>query len=92
MAELLLQDCKRERYKKVQTDNDLISLTEDPLLIPDGAQVDLLTGVAPSAAETSARAVEKFTKLLFFGRKKASCPPRSIGTIFDSHPVSISCF
>lgn len=70
VAELLLQDCKRERYKNVQTDSDLISLTEDPLLIPDGAQVDLLTGEAPSAAETSARAVEKFTKLLFFGRKK----------------------
>lgn len=73
MAELLLQGCKRERYQNVQTDSDLISLTEDPPLIPDGTQIDLLTGEAPSAAETSARSVEKFTKLLFFGRKKASC-------------------
>ncbi|XP_072275842.1 protein transport protein Sec16B isoform X2 [Pyxicephalus adspersus] len=70
VAELLLQGCKRERYQNVQTNSDLISLTEDPPLIPDGAQVDLLTGEAPSAAETSARAIEKFTKLLFFGRKK----------------------
>ncbi|XP_018430599.1 PREDICTED: protein transport protein Sec16B [Nanorana parkeri] len=70
VAELLLQGCKRERYQNVQTDSDLISLTEDLPLIPDGTQVDLLTGEAPSATENSARAVEKFTKLLFFGRKK----------------------
>ncbi|KAM9324716.1 protein transport protein Sec16B [Gastrophryne carolinensis] len=70
LAELLLQDCKRENYKNFQLDSDLMSLSDDLPLIPDGAQVDLLTGETPSAAETSARAVEKFTKLLFFGRKK----------------------
>ncbi|XP_068095749.1 protein transport protein Sec16B isoform X2 [Hyperolius riggenbachi] len=70
VAELILQDCKHERYQRVQEDNDRIFLSEDPLLIPDGAQVDLLTGDAPSAAETTTQAVERFTKLLFFGRKK----------------------
>ncbi|XP_066453580.1 protein transport protein Sec16B isoform X2 [Eleutherodactylus coqui] len=70
LADLLLQDCKRVRYRKEQEYNDLISLGDEPPLIPDGAQVDLLTGEVPSTAETSTRAVEKFTKLLYFGRKK----------------------
>ncbi|XP_056387960.1 protein transport protein Sec16B isoform X2 [Hyla sarda] len=69
LADLLLQDCKRERYRKEQEYSELISLDEPPL-IPDGAQMDLLTGEVPSTEEMSTRAVEKFTKLLYFGRKK----------------------
>ncbi|KAM3915058.1 protein transport protein Sec16B [Leptodactylus fuscus] len=71
LADLLLQDCRRERYRKEQEYSELISLGDEAPLIPDGAQVDLLTGEVPSTAETSTRtAVEKFTKLLYFGRKK----------------------
>lgn len=70
LADLLLQDCKRERYRKEQEYSELISLGDEPPLIPDGAQVDLLTGEVPSSDEMSTRAVEKFTKLLYFGRKK----------------------
>ncbi|XP_075689203.1 protein transport protein Sec16B isoform X2 [Rhinoderma darwinii] len=70
VADLLLQDCKREKYRKEQEYSELISLGDEPPFIPDGAQVDLLTGEVPSTAEASARAVEKFTNLLYFGRKK----------------------
>ncbi|XP_069593893.1 protein transport protein Sec16B isoform X1 [Ranitomeya imitator] len=72
LAELLLQDCKRERYRKEQEHSELISLGDGPPLIPNGAQMDLLTGEIPSNAETTAQAVEKFTKLLYYGRKKAT--------------------
>ncbi|XP_073499458.1 protein transport protein Sec16B [Phyllobates terribilis] len=72
LADLLLQDCKRERYRKEQEHNELISLGDEPPLIPNGAQMDLLTGEVPSNAESTAQAVEKFTKLLYFGRKKAT--------------------
>ncbi|KAM4642733.1 protein transport protein Sec16B [Discoglossus pictus] len=70
VAELLLQDCKREKYLREQTNANLINLSEEPLMITDCGPVDLLTGEAPPAAESHAQAVEKFTKLLFFGRKK----------------------
>eukprot|EP00079_Xenopus_tropicalis_P015913 XP_004914083.1 PREDICTED: protein transport protein Sec16B isoform X1 [Xenopus tropicalis] len=70
VAELLLQDWKKERYQVEKHEANLISLSEDPPLIPDCFQADLLTGEMPSASETYAKAVEKFTKLLFFGRKK----------------------
>ncbi|XP_073427397.1 protein transport protein Sec16B isoform X2 [Dendrobates tinctorius] len=72
LADLLLQDCKLERYRKEQEHSELISLGDEPPLIPNGAQMDLLTGEIPSNAETTAQAVEKFTKLLYFGRKKAT--------------------
>ncbi|MEE6495980.1 hypothetical protein FKM82_002190 [Ascaphus truei] len=70
VAELLLQDWKRERYQKEQPDANLINLSEEFMLMPDCGRVDLLTGETPCASETSAQAVEKFTKLLFYGRKK----------------------
>ncbi|XP_075038308.1 protein transport protein Sec16B isoform X2 [Mixophyes fleayi] len=70
VAELLLQDCKRGKYQKAEEHSDLIYLSEEPHLIPDGTQVDLLTGESPLRTETSARQMEHFTKLLFFGRKK----------------------
>ncbi|XP_053325469.1 protein transport protein Sec16B isoform X2 [Spea bombifrons] len=70
VAELLLQDCKRDPYRRALSSANLINLSEEPPLIPDCAQMDLLTGEIPSPAETSAQAVEKFTKLLFYGRKK----------------------
>ncbi|KAM4722912.1 protein transport protein Sec16B [Rhinophrynus dorsalis] len=72
MAELLLQDCKRDRYQREQVNANLNRLSEEPQLLPDGAQVDLLTGEIPSATDASAQAKEKFTKLLFYGRKKAT--------------------
>ncbi|XP_063795788.1 protein transport protein Sec16B isoform X2 [Pseudophryne corroboree] len=70
VAELLLQDCKREKYQKEQQYSDLIYPSEEPHLMPDGAQVDLLTGESPFTSDTATRAMEKFTRLLFFGRKK----------------------
>ncbi|OCT85082.1 protein transport protein Sec16B [Xenopus laevis] len=70
VAELLLEDCKMERYHREEQGANLISLSEDPQLIPGCFQADLLTGETPSATETYAKSVEKFTKLLFFGRKK----------------------
>ncbi|CAH2311283.1 Hypothetical predicted protein [Pelobates cultripes] len=70
VAELLLKDCKRDTYRIEHPNTNLISLIEDPLLISDCVQMDLLTGETQSAAEIAAQAVEKFTKLMFYGRKK----------------------
>ncbi|XP_053549274.1 protein transport protein Sec16B isoform X2 [Bombina bombina] len=72
VAELLLQNCKRDRYQREQPKTNLINLDMEPPLMMDVGPVDLLTGEMPSAEETSAQAVEKYTRLLFFGRKKAT--------------------
>ncbi|XP_053105696.1 protein transport protein Sec16B isoform X3 [Hemicordylus capensis] len=70
-AELLMQDCRhRERYKRQEPAANLINLTDEEWPMQDCGTQDLLTGeIVPSAA-TPGQKVEKFTKLLFYGRKK----------------------
>ncbi|KAG8436832.1 hypothetical protein GDO86_007786 [Hymenochirus boettgeri] len=70
VAEILLQDYKREIYQRKLPDVDFSSPGGEPFLMEDCTQVDLLTGETPSSAEISEKAVEKFTKLLFYGRRK----------------------
>uniref|UniRef100_A0A8D0H2T1 SEC16 homolog B, endoplasmic reticulum export factor n=1 Tax=Sphenodon punctatus TaxID=8508 RepID=A0A8D0H2T1_SPHPU len=70
-AELLMQDCKRrERYHRQETVANLINLTDESWPVPGGGMPDLLTGEIPPCTETPQHSVEKFTKLLFYGRKK----------------------
>ncbi|XP_069087660.1 protein transport protein Sec16B [Pleurodeles waltl] len=70
IADLLMKDCKREKYKKQDTNGNLINLNDDSWPAPAADTQDLLTGEVPSCTETIKQAVEKFTKLLFYGRKK----------------------
>ncbi|KAL8178047.1 UNVERIFIED_CONTAM: Protein transport protein Sec16B, partial [Gekko kuhli] len=72
IAELLMQDCRhRERYKRQEPVANLINLTEEeewPVQVC--GTPDLLTGEIVPSAGTPKQNVEKFTKLLFYGRKK----------------------
>ncbi|XP_077784352.1 protein transport protein Sec16B isoform X2 [Podarcis muralis] len=70
-AELLMQDSRRrERYKRQEPAANLINLTDEEWPVQGCGTPDLLTGeIVPSAATPQQR-VEKFTKLLFYGRKK----------------------
>uniref|UniRef100_A0A8C8RCU6 Protein transport protein sec16 n=1 Tax=Pelusios castaneus TaxID=367368 RepID=A0A8C8RCU6_9SAUR len=71
IAELLMQDCKRlEKYKRQDPVTNLINLTDEEWLVQGSGTPDLLTGVVPPSMETPQQIVEKFTKLLFYGRKK----------------------
>ncbi|XP_078498166.1 protein transport protein Sec16B [Lissotriton helveticus] len=70
IADLLMKDCKHEKYKKQEANGNLINLNDDPWLALTADTQDLLTGEVPSCTETTKQAVEKFTKLLFYGRKK----------------------
>ncbi|NXE49395.1 SC16B protein, partial [Casuarius casuarius] len=70
-AELLMQDCKRlEKYKRQNPVANLINLSDDEWRAHGPGTVDLLTGEVPPIVETLAQTVEKFTKLLYYGRKK----------------------
>ncbi|XP_061490179.1 protein transport protein Sec16B isoform X2 [Rhineura floridana] len=70
-AELLMQDCKhRERYKRQEPVANLINLTDEEWLVQGCGTPDLLTGEIVPGAGTPEQRVEKFTKLLFYGRKK----------------------
>uniref|UniRef100_K7FZE5 Protein transport protein sec16 n=1 Tax=Pelodiscus sinensis TaxID=13735 RepID=K7FZE5_PELSI len=70
-AELLMQDCKRrEKYKRQDPVSNLINLTDEEWPVQGSGTPDLLTGEIPPSMETPAQKVEKFTKLLFYGRKK----------------------
>ncbi|XP_067156685.1 protein transport protein Sec16B isoform X2 [Apteryx mantelli] len=70
-AELLMQDCKRlEKYKRQNPVANLINLPDDEWRAHGPGTVDLLTGEVPPIVETLAQTVEKFTKLLYYGRKK----------------------
>ncbi|XP_074858745.1 protein transport protein Sec16B isoform X1 [Carettochelys insculpta] len=70
-AELLMQDCKRlEKYKRQEPVANLINLTDEEWRVPGSGTPDLLTGEIPPSMETPEQRVEKFTKLLFYGRKK----------------------
>ncbi|XP_069497251.1 protein transport protein Sec16B [Ambystoma mexicanum] len=70
IADLLMKDCKREKYKKQEANDNLINLSVESWPAPGSGGADLLTGEVPSCTETAKQAMEKFTKLLFYGRKK----------------------
>nr|KAF6316555.1 SEC16-like protein B, endoplasmic reticulum export factor [Pipistrellus kuhlii] len=73
IAELLMQDCKKlGKYKRQPPVANLINLTDDDLPVLSSGTPNLLTGEIPPSVETPAQIVEKFTKLLYYGRKKAS--------------------
>ncbi|XP_076194290.1 protein transport protein Sec16B isoform X1 [Aptenodytes patagonicus] len=70
-AELLMQDCRsREKYKRQNPAANLIGLTDDEWMSHQPGTLDLITGEVPPVVETQAQIVEKFTKLLYYGRKK----------------------
>lgn len=75
IAELLMQDCKKlDKYKRQPPVGNLIKLTdEDHVELSSGTR-NLLTGEIPPSVETQAQIVEKFTKLLYYGRKKVRNP------------------
>ncbi|KAM7107037.1 protein transport protein Sec16B-like [Ciconia maguari] len=71
VAELLMQDCRRrEKYKRQNPVANLIGLTDDEWMPRQPGTLDLITGEVPPVVETQAQIVEKFTKLLYYGRKK----------------------
>ncbi|NXJ93476.1 SC16B protein, partial [Corythaixoides concolor] len=70
-AELLMQDCRGwEKYKRQNPAANLIGLTDDEWTSRQPGTLDLITGDVPPIVETQAQIVEKFTKLLYYGRKK----------------------
>ncbi|NWR81476.1 SC16B protein, partial [Centropus unirufus] len=66
-AELLLQDCRRQKYKRQPP---TANLTDEEWAARQPGTLDLITGEVPPVVETQAQVVEKFTKLLYHGRKK----------------------
>ncbi|XP_019501955.1 PREDICTED: protein transport protein Sec16B isoform X2 [Hipposideros armiger] len=71
IAELLMQDCKKlEKYERQAPVANLINLTDDDWPVLSSGTPNLLTGEIPPSVETPAQIVEKFTKLLYYGRKK----------------------
>ncbi|NWS58671.1 SC16B protein, partial [Chunga burmeisteri] len=71
VAELLMQDCgRREKYKRQNPMANLIGVTDDEWMARQPGTLDLITGEVPPVVETQAQIVEKFTKLLYYGRKK----------------------
>uniref|UniRef100_A0A8D1KL26 Protein transport protein sec16 n=1 Tax=Sus scrofa TaxID=9823 RepID=A0A8D1KL26_PIG len=71
IAELLMQDCtKLEKYKRQPPVANLISLTDEDWPVLSSGSRNLLTGEIPPSVDTPAQIVEKFTKLLYYGRKK----------------------
>ncbi|ELK16235.1 Protein transport protein Sec16B [Pteropus alecto] len=88
IAELLMQDCRKlEKYSRQPPVANLITLTDDDWPVLSSGAPNLLTGESPPSVETPAQIVEKFTKLLYYGRKKA----RSLGVGHEEPPVG-SCF
>ncbi|XP_076403883.1 protein transport protein Sec16B isoform X1 [Peromyscus maniculatus bairdii] len=71
IAELLMQDCRKlEKYKRQPAVANLINLTDEDWPVVNSGTRNLLTGEIPPSVETPAQIVEKFTKLLYYGRKK----------------------
>ncbi|XP_037362315.1 protein transport protein Sec16B [Talpa occidentalis] len=71
IAELLMQDCQKlQKYKRQTPVANLINLTDEDWPLMSSGTPNLLTGEIPPSVETPAQIVEKFTKLLYFGRKK----------------------
>uniref|UniRef100_A0A8C3RK04 Protein transport protein sec16 n=1 Tax=Cyanoderma ruficeps TaxID=181631 RepID=A0A8C3RK04_9PASS len=70
-AELLLQDCRRQdKYRRQEPAASLAGLADDEWAPGTPGTLDLITGEVPPVVETQAQIVEKFTKLLYYGRKK----------------------
>ncbi|NXC67603.1 SC16B protein, partial [Anhinga anhinga] len=69
-AELLMQDCRHQKYKRQNPAAKLIGLMDDEWMSRQPGTLDLITGEVPPVVETQAQIVEKFTKLLYYGRKK----------------------
>lgn len=71
IAELLMQDCKKlEKYKRQPPVANLINLTDEDWPVLSSGTRNLLTGEIPPNVDTPAQIVEKFTNLLYYGRKK----------------------
>lgn len=71
IAELLMQDRRKpEKYKRQPPVANLINLTDEDWPVPNSGTRNLLTGEVPPTVETPEQIVEKFTKLLYYGRKK----------------------
>uniref|UniRef100_A0A8C3TV79 SEC16 homolog B, endoplasmic reticulum export factor n=1 Tax=Catharus ustulatus TaxID=91951 RepID=A0A8C3TV79_CATUS len=72
-AELLMQDCRcQDKYKRQGPAATLMGLMDDEWASRQPGTMDLITGEVPPIVETQAQIVEKFTKLLYYGRKKVS--------------------
>ncbi|KAM9008017.1 protein transport protein Sec16B-like isoform 1-T1 [Ara ararauna] len=69
-AELLMQDSRCQKYKRQNPAANLIGVTDDEWMLRQMGTLDLITGDIPPIVETQAQIVEKFTKLLYYGRKK----------------------
>ncbi|NXF32758.1 SC16B protein, partial [Nyctibius bracteatus] len=69
-AELLMQDCRCQKYSRQNPAANLTGLTDDEWTSRQPGTLDLITGEVPPIVETQAQIVEKFTKLLYYGRKK----------------------
>ncbi|XP_041276050.1 protein transport protein Sec16B-like [Onychostruthus taczanowskii] len=70
-AELLMQDCRcQDKYKRQEPAASLMGLADDEWASRQPGALDLITGEVPPVVETQAQIVEKFTKLLYYGRKK----------------------
>ncbi|ELV12188.1 Protein transport protein Sec16B [Tupaia chinensis] len=73
IAELLMQDCKKlDKYKRQPPVANLIHLTDEDWPVLSSGTPNLLTGEIPPSVESPEQIVEKFTRLLYYGRKKAS--------------------
>ncbi|XP_055965590.1 protein transport protein Sec16B-like, partial [Sorex fumeus] len=72
VADLLMKDCgERGQDQRQPPVADLIGLDgAGAWPMPSPGTPNLLTGETPPSVETPAQVVEKFTKLLYFGRKK----------------------
>ncbi|XP_058516694.1 protein transport protein Sec16B isoform X3 [Ochotona princeps] len=71
IAELLMRDCKKlDKYKRQPPVGNLIKLTDEDHPVLSSGTRNLLTGEIPPSVETHAQIVQKFTKLLYYGRKK----------------------
>ena len=89
IAELLMQDCKKlEKYKRQPPVANLINLTDEDWPVLSSGTPNLLTGEVPPSVETPAQIVEKFTKLLYYGRKKASVAPPGLFLRSNQAPTS----
>ncbi|XP_004425062.1 PREDICTED: protein transport protein Sec16B [Ceratotherium simum simum] len=71
VAELLMQDCKKlEKFRRQTPVANLINLIDEDWPLLSSGTRNLLTGETPPSMETPVQIVEKFTKLLYYGRKK----------------------
>lgn len=88
IAELLMQDCKKlEKYKRQPPVANLINLTDEDWPVLSSGTRNLLTGEIPPSVDTPVQIVEKFTKLLYYGRKKVR---KLFPQVSDEQPPSLT--